>query len=79
MNSHLLYGYRTLISTSIGAAPYCLVNEMKSVLPIKKAIPSLRVIEETRLHESEWVKARHEESRMLDEKWLRVLHNVKIY
>ena len=52
-----LHAYRTGVRTSTGATPYSLVYEMKDVLPIEVEIPSLRVIREVELEETEWVQA----------------------
>lgn len=48
-----LHGYRTSVNAYIGATPYSLVYGKKAVLPIGVEIPSLRVIMEADLDETE--------------------------
>jgi len=52
---------------------------MEVVLPIEIARPSLSMIAESQIPESEWTQARCEELVMINERRLRALHNVKIY
>ncbi|XP_073219590.1 uncharacterized protein [Cicer arietinum] len=49
-----LHGYRTSVRTSTGATPFSLVYGMEVVLPIEVEIPTLRVLMEAKLEESEW-------------------------
>ena len=59
---HLLYAlctYRTSVRTSVGATPYSLVYGMEVVLPIEVEIPSLRILSQTQLDETEWAQARY--------------------
>jgi len=53
-----LHAYRTATRTSTGATPFSLVYGMEAVLPIEVEIPSLRVLMEAKLEETEWVKDR---------------------
>ncbi|XP_077240233.1 uncharacterized protein LOC143880804 [Tasmannia lanceolata] len=55
------------------------VYGMEAVLPVELRIPSLRVMIEASLPESEWVKARHQELQMIDEKRLRALYHIQGY
>ena len=55
-----LRAYRIRVQTSIGATPYSLVYGIEVVFPIEVEIPSLRVLREVELEETEWVKARYE-------------------
>ncbi|XP_019435845.1 PREDICTED: uncharacterized protein LOC109342286 [Lupinus angustifolius] len=48
-----LHGYRTSVHTSTGATPYSLVYGMEVVLPLEVEIPSLRLLAEAGLKESE--------------------------
>lgn len=48
-----LHGYRTSIRTSIGATPFSLIYAIEVVLPIEVEIPSLRILMEVKLEESE--------------------------
>ena len=53
-----LHGYRTTTRTSIGATPFSLVYGMEVVLPVEVEIPSLRIMRDVELDESEWVQNR---------------------
>ena len=50
---------------------------MLAVLPIEITIPLPRAIIESQTPKSEWVKARYEELVIVDDKRLKVLHNVR--
>ena len=52
-----LHGYQTSVCTSIGATPFSLVYEMEAVLPFEVEVPSLRILAESGLKESEWAQA----------------------
>ena len=52
---------------------------MEAVLLIKTTIPSLRVIPESQISASEWVKALYKELVLLDEMRLGAVHNIQIY
>jgi len=65
-----LLGYRTTIRTSVGATPYLLVYGTKAVIPAEVEIPSLRIIVEAEIEDTEWVKSRLEQLALIDEKWL---------
>ena len=54
----MLHGYRTSMRTSIGATPFSLVYGIEVVLPFEVEVPSLRILAESRLKESEWAQAR---------------------
>ncbi|KAA3478158.1 RNA-directed DNA polymerase (Reverse transcriptase), Ribonuclease H-like protein [Gossypium australe] len=53
-----LYAYRTSVRTFTGATSFLLVYGMEAVLPIEVEIPSIRVLLELMLDESEWIQAR---------------------
>ncbi|XP_058002311.1 uncharacterized protein LOC131179474 [Hevea brasiliensis] len=53
-----LHAYRTTVRTSTEATPYSLVYGMEVVLPIEVEIPSLRILKEAELDETEWVQSR---------------------
>ncbi|XP_070016011.1 uncharacterized protein [Nicotiana sylvestris] len=55
-----LLGYRTTVRTSVGATPYLLVYGTEAVIPTKVEIPSLRIIVESEIEDTEWVKTRLE-------------------
>jgi len=52
-----LHGYRTSVRTSTGATPFSLVYEMEVVQLFKVEVPSLRILAESKLKESEWAQA----------------------
>ncbi|XP_049386715.1 uncharacterized protein LOC125850936 [Solanum stenotomum] len=53
-----LLGYRTTIRTSVGATPYLLVYGIEAVIPAEVEIPSLRIIVEAEIEDTEWRMAR---------------------
>ncbi|XP_060194913.1 uncharacterized protein LOC132624104 [Lycium barbarum] len=61
-----LFGYRT----SVGATPYLLVYGTEAVIPAEVEIPSLRIIVEAEIDDTEWVKSRLEQLSLIDEKRL---------
>ncbi|XP_070057099.1 uncharacterized protein [Nicotiana tomentosiformis] len=54
----VLYGYRTTMRTSTGATPYMLVYGTEAVTPAEVEIPSLRVIQEAKLGDAQWIRVR---------------------
>ncbi|XP_077246022.1 uncharacterized protein LOC143885858 [Tasmannia lanceolata] len=76
---YALGAYRTSIRASTGATPYSLVYGMEAVLPVELRIPSLRVMMEADLPESEWARARYQELQMIDKKRLRALYHAQGY
>ncbi|XP_027769606.1 uncharacterized protein LOC114075323 [Solanum pennellii] len=65
-----LLGYRKTVRTSIGATPYLLVYGTEAVIPRDVEIPSLRIIVEAEIEDTEWVKTRLEQLALIDEKRL---------
>ncbi|XP_052477098.1 uncharacterized protein LOC128032533 [Gossypium raimondii] len=61
-----LYAYRTSMRTSTRATHFSLVYGMEVVLPIEVEIPSLRVLMESKLEESEWVRARYDQLNLIE-------------
>ncbi len=55
MLPYALHAYRNSVRTSTGATPYSLVYGMEAVLPIEVEIPSLRILKESGIDESEWI------------------------
>ncbi|XP_075086313.1 uncharacterized protein LOC142169024 [Nicotiana tabacum] len=51
-----LLGYRTTMRTSIGATLCMLVYGTEAVIPAEVEIPSLRVIQEAKLENAEWIR-----------------------
>ncbi|XP_077242608.1 uncharacterized protein LOC143883137 [Tasmannia lanceolata] len=76
---YVLWAYRTSVRTSTGATPYSLTYGMEAVLPIELKIPSLRILMESDLPESEWARIRHQELCMMDEKRLKAAYHVQGY
>ncbi|XP_019455092.1 PREDICTED: uncharacterized protein LOC109356214 [Lupinus angustifolius] len=76
---YALHAYRTNIRSSTGATPFSLVYGMEAVSPIEVEIPSLRVLMEAELEESEWVKARYEQLNMIEEKRLAAICHDQLY
>ncbi|XP_070023208.1 uncharacterized protein [Nicotiana sylvestris] len=68
-----LLGYRTTVRTSVRATPYLLVYSTKDIIPAEVEIPSLRIIVEAEIEDSEWVIARLEQLTLIDEKRMAVV------
>ena len=64
--SFALLGYRTTVHTSTGATPYMLVYGTKAVIPAEVEIPSLRIIQEVELDDTEWVKSHYKQLALID-------------
>ena len=60
MLSYALHAYRTIIRTFTKATPYSLVYGMEAVMPLEVEIPSLRILKDAELDESEWARLRFE-------------------
>lgn len=58
-------GYRTSVRTLTGETPFSLVHDMEVVLPVEMEIPSLKVLMETKLEESEWVHNRDDQLNLI--------------
>ncbi|XP_071723907.1 uncharacterized protein [Rutidosis leptorrhynchoides] len=56
---YALMAYRTFIRTFIGAPPFSLVYGMEAVLLVEVEVPSLRVLSQSKLDETEWMQQRH--------------------
>ncbi|XP_070010819.1 uncharacterized protein [Nicotiana sylvestris] len=74
-----LLGYRTTMRTSIGATPYLLFYGTEAVIPTEVEIPSLRIIVEAEIEDSEWVKTRLEQLTLIDEKKMTVVCHGQLY
>ncbi|XP_015161581.1 uncharacterized protein [Solanum tuberosum] len=68
MLPYALLGYRTTVRTSVGATPYLLVYGTEAVIPAEIEIPSLRIIQEAELSDTEWVRKRINQLTLIDEK-----------
>ncbi|XP_057997173.1 uncharacterized protein LOC110668448 [Hevea brasiliensis] len=74
-----LHSYRTTIRMLPGATPYSLVYGMEVVLPIGVEIPSLRILMEAELDETELVKTRLDQLNLINVKRLAVVHRGQLY
>ena len=63
-----LLGYRTTFRTSTGSTPYLLVYGTEAVIPAEVEIPSLKIIQEDKLSNAEWVSNRIDQLTLIDEK-----------
>ncbi|XP_070046046.1 uncharacterized protein [Nicotiana tomentosiformis] len=63
-----LIGYCMTAHTFVGATPYLLIYGMEAVIPAEVEIPSLRIIMESEIEDTEWVKTRLEQLMLIDEK-----------
>ncbi|XP_060194936.1 uncharacterized protein LOC132624127 [Lycium barbarum] len=76
---YALLGYRSTARTSTGATPYLLVYGTEAVVPAEVEIPSLRIIQEVELDNTEWVRARYEQLALIDEKRIVVVRHGQLY
>ncbi|XP_027157208.1 uncharacterized protein LOC113758640 [Coffea eugenioides] len=76
---YALMAYRTSIRISTRATPYSLKYGMEAVLPAEVEIPSLRILMETKLEEADWIKQRHEQLSLIDEKRLNAICHGQCY
>ncbi|XP_070019611.1 uncharacterized protein [Nicotiana sylvestris] len=72
-------GYRTTVRTSVGATPYLLVYGTEAVIPAEVEIPSLRIVDELKIDDDEWVKTRLEQLNLIDEKRLAAVCHGQLY
>ncbi|XP_070045048.1 uncharacterized protein [Nicotiana tomentosiformis] len=74
-----LLGYQTTMRTSTWAMPYMLVYNTEVVIPAKVEISSLRVIQEAKLDDAEWIRIRQEQLMIIDEKRMDAVCNGQLY
>ncbi|XP_055826299.1 uncharacterized protein LOC129894651 [Solanum dulcamara] len=79
MLPYALLGYRTTVRTSIGATPYFLVYGTEAIIPAEVEIPSLRIIQEAKLSNADWVRNRIEHLALIDEKRMIVVCHGQLY
>ncbi|XP_055835076.1 uncharacterized protein LOC129903550 [Solanum dulcamara] len=79
MLPYALLGYRTTVRTSIGATPYLLVYGTEAVILVEVEIPSLRIIQEAKLSNADWVRNRIEHLTLIDEKRMTVVCHGQLY
>ncbi|XP_060183076.1 uncharacterized protein LOC132613032 [Lycium barbarum] len=76
---YALLGYHTTARTSTGATPYMLVYGSEAVIPAEVEIPSLRIIQDVGLEDAEWVRSRHEQLMLIDEKRMDAVCHGQLY
>ncbi|XP_060182932.1 uncharacterized protein LOC132612871 [Lycium barbarum] len=76
---YALLGYRTTARTSTGATPYMLVYGSEAVIPAEVEIPSLRIIQDVGLDNAEWIRSRHEQLMLIDEKRMDAVCHGQLY
>ncbi|XP_070054197.1 uncharacterized protein [Nicotiana tomentosiformis] len=74
-----LLGYRTTLRTSTGATPYLLVYSTEADIPAEVEIPSLRIIQEAKLNDAEWIRSRYEQQDLIDSKRMNVVCHGQLY
>ncbi|XP_075107088.1 uncharacterized protein LOC142180067 [Nicotiana tabacum] len=79
MLSFALLGYRTTMRTSTRAMPYMLVYDTEAVIPVEVEIPSLRVVQEAKLDDAEWIRVRQEQLMRIDEKKMDAVCHDQLY
>nr|XP_009606076.1 uncharacterized protein LOC104100528 [Nicotiana tomentosiformis] len=77
--SFALLGYQTTMRTSTREITYMLVYETEVVIPAEVEIPSLRVIQEANLDDTEWIRVRQEELMLIDEKRMDIICHGQLY
>ena len=73
------HGYRTYMCTSTRATPFSLVYKMEVVLPFEVEVPSLRILAESGLEESEWAQARFDQLNIIEGKRLATMSHGRLY
>ena len=68
-----LMACQTSIKVSLVAFPYSLVYGTEEILLVEVEVPSFKVLSETNLAETEWVKKRMNQLNLIDEKRLATL------
>ena len=74
-----LHGYQTFVCTSTGSTPFSLGYGMKVVLPFEVEVPSLRILAESGLEESEWAQARFDQLNLIEGKRLTAMSHGRLY
>ncbi|XP_070029196.1 uncharacterized protein [Nicotiana sylvestris] len=77
--SFALLEYHTTVRTSTGETPYMLVYGIEVVIPVEVEIPSLRIIQEDKLDDVEWVKSHYEQLTFIDEKRINAVCHGQLY
>ncbi|XP_070035012.1 uncharacterized protein [Nicotiana tomentosiformis] len=74
-----LLGYRTTVRTSIGETPYLLVYGTEAVILAEVEIPSLRIIQEAELSDTEWIRSRYEQLTRIDGNIMNAVCHSQLY
>ncbi|XP_070055178.1 uncharacterized protein [Nicotiana tomentosiformis] len=74
-----LLGYRTTVHTLTGATPYLLVYGAEVVIPAEVEIPSLRIIQEAELSDTEWIISCYEQLALIDGKRMNAVCHGQLY
>ena len=74
-----LHGYRTSVRTLTEATPFSLVYGMEVVLPFEVEVPSLRILAEFGLKESEWAQAHFDQLNLIEGKRLAAMSHGHLY
>ncbi|XP_060170538.1 uncharacterized protein LOC132601474 [Lycium barbarum] len=72
-------GYHTTARTSTGGIPYMLVYGSEAVIPAEVEIPPLRIIQDVGLDDAEWIRSRHEQLLLIDEKRIDAVCHSQLY
>eukprot|EP00258_Populus_trichocarpa_P025576 XP_024441595.1 uncharacterized protein LOC112324178 [Populus trichocarpa] len=79
MLSYAFHAYRTTVRTSTNATPYSLVYGMEAIMPLEVEIPSMRILKDAELDESEWARLRFEQLNLIDERRLAAICHHQLY
>jgi hypothetical protein len=79
MLPYALHTYRTTVRTSTNATPYSLVYGMEAVVPLEVEIPSLRILKDAKLDESEWARSRFKQLNLINERRLAAICHHQLY
>jgi len=74
-----LHGYRTSVRTSTRETLLSLVYGMEVVLPFEVKVPSLRILAESELEESEWAQGRFDQLNLIEGKRLAAMSHGRLY
>ena len=74
-----MLGYRTTIRTSTGATPYFLVYGTEVVIPAEVEIHSLRIIQEAKLSDADWIQGQAENLALTDGRRINAICHGQLY
>ena len=74
-----LHGYQTSVHTSIGATSFSLVYGMEVVLLFEVKVPSLRILAESGLEQSEWAQTHFDQLNLIEGKRLAAMSHGRLY